>query len=125
MYKHNTICVICHEKNKKTEKEQLLRIERLLKSVTATGEAIEASRGICFFWGIHARCPYGVTCDNLTSYKSECENIARRLEKKLVTVAIGDDQALYRETLRYLQGHFSAVYRLLERFHGKGEKRCE
>ena len=125
MLKHNTICMFCHEKDKKTVKEQLLRIERLLQQVKRPGNAAEAGRGIYFLWDIHARCPYGSMCEDLDAYKSECMTIARRLEDKLITVATGADKAMYHETLRYLQGYFPAVYRLLERLHGRGGKVCE
>ncbi len=117
---HNTVCLICSEKNRTIEKNQLLAIERLLRSVKTDGKTKEAARGCHFMWGIHARCPYGLPCQERESYKSECDMIASRIELKLVAVAISDDARLYHETLRYLQGHFPAIYRIVERIHHQG-----
>ena len=111
----NHICLICHEKGKTHEMDQLQRISILLEGTLVTRETLEAGHGMAFLWDIHSRCPYGMTCPERQSYKSAFMNKARSMEEQLIAFAINSSDGKFHEMLCLLRGHFPAVYRTMER----------
>ena len=110
------ICMICREKNRSDILMHLRRIDQMLHGIP---EDTESARGLAFLWDIHSRCPYGMSCPTLEENKRNCMRIARDLESRIVAVAVGNNDSLYYETLRMMQGYFPAVYRTMERLRAQ------
>lgn len=117
------ICMICRKKNDTHLLDKLRQMERLLQRVEVTEESRKAGRGYTFSWFIHLNCDYGIGCPQLEQRTSEARRLASNLEPRLVAAAISDNARLYHEILRYLQGDFPAVYRLLERIHATNTRK--
>ena len=106
-------CMMCHDKNNSHTESKLRRMEMMLREV----EPVEDSsylRRHSFNWSIHHRCKYGISCNDLRNADIRCNDIARRLEDKLVAVAMSDDNQLYFEMLQMLRGDFPNIYHSME-----------
>ncbi len=122
----NQVCMICRDKNSRAELDVLRRLEQEVSHGVVVTEGVrEAGRGIAFLWDIHARCRYGLTCNELLMYKNRCRQLAMDLEDRLVAVAIGNNIGKYASVMNMLRGNFPAAYRTLERIHQKECKKKE
>ena len=91
---YNEICLLCRDKNKTAEYDQLKRIEKVVSTSSHSHKAAECGRGVAFLWGIHAKCSYGIACPSRDQYKQRCMQLARNLEDHIVAVAVEDRKSV-------------------------------
>lgn len=103
-------CMMCHQGTNWFLEEKIRKMEFLLRDVPKTEKETH------FLWSFHSHCRYGLYCEKLRKFDSECEKRAKRLEGKLLTVALkyDDYKSLYHTILSLLRGDFPAVYREME-----------
>lgn len=107
-----TFCSNCKAKNDTSYYDQIKKLERLLQDVVP--EAHKGNYQSHFFWNICPKCPYGMQCAEIRRNRIRAEKTARRLEDKMLAVAHGSDNTLYRQMLELTRGMFPAVYKSLE-----------
>ncbi len=111
------ICLICRDKNNTYMLNKLRSMFDRLRSMghEPMDAGIRTVRRGLFNWGIHSRCQYGVHCDTLTRYDSQCKSLAEQMEPYIVAVAIKGNEHDYHDMLEWFRGDFPAVYNTAER----------
>ena len=112
-------CVICHDHGDQSKKNKLMRMEQLVRDLPE-----DDTIRYPLMWGIHSHCRYGIHCSRLSSFDTECGNITRRIERKVITAAL-KDEAIYHQILELCRGDFATVYRNLEDIHLKYSNKSE
>lgn len=100
-------CMSCHIST--SELDRLKRLKDVLYHIEPTN-----NYSIRFNWYFNPRCKFGVSCNEITKLKRQLERYAEEIEPKLVTLGLSDDDNLYHQVLRLLQGYFPSVYKQLE-----------
>ena len=107
------VCLLCKDKNGDFAKENIInRLTTMLQNVEPTKNS-----GIHLDWDIHSRCFYNLSCSKLKNNDNSLRNKAERLNEKIITIALSEDPKLFNEVLQLLRGHFSRMYKTMERIH--------
>lgn len=110
-------CVICRDPRDGMKRERLREIEELCSGASDDRHRIRAS----FEWGLRTRCRYGIPCQKLSQFDSECRMTAGRIERKLVDAVLGSADT-YRRIYGLCRGYFPQVCREIEMIRAKAGK---
>lgn len=101
----DTICLTCHDKDRTMQYNKLNRILIMCRTLEQRENRYEVDR-------YNARCKYGLSCSDLTSWENKINQQLRKIATYMDSIVEND--RLYRETLDLLRGEFPITYRQLE-----------
>ena len=105
------ICMTCHPDT--SVENTLLKLERFLRIIEPYQGRYEN-----FNWNIHYRCKNVLPlCNKLSQSERNAKRLANEIEPKLMSIIYSQNDRVFHETLRYLQGHFPQVYIQFERLY--------